>query len=117
MLVQAALEFILKNRGVITINELVKYTGYSERHIERTFIECIGLNPKKFGNTVKLHSFLKLLRDKSREENITNFCYEAGYSDQSHLIKEFRKYTGITPMQYLKNTNKLAINFIELNSA
>jgi AraC-like DNA-binding protein len=115
-LIHPTLNYILKNKGAITVNHLVKYTGYSERHIERIFNECIGLNPKKFGNIVKLHYFLNLLKYKSSQKNITDLCYEAGYADQSHLIKEFKKYTGITPTQYLKNTNRLAINFMEIKS-
>ena len=116
-LIQSSLNFIIKNRGTITIKQLVKHTGYTERHIERVFSESIGISPKKFGNIVKLHSFLKLLKDKSVQNNITAFCYEAGYFDQSHLIKEFRKYTGITPTQYLNDTSRLATNFMELKSA
>ena len=93
------------------------HTGYTERHIERAFSESIGINPKKFGNIVKLHSFLKLLKHKSTQNNLTAFCYEAGYSDQSHLIREFRKYTGVTPTQYLNDTSRLATNFMKFNSA
>lgn len=117
ILIQASLNFIIKNRGTITIKQLVKHTGYTERHIERAFSESIGISPKRFGNIVKLHSFLKMLRDNSVQNNITAYCYEAGYFDQSHLIKEFRKYTGITPTQYLNDTSRLATNFMEFNSA
>lgn len=115
-LIYPTLNYILKNKGVITVNNLVKYTGYSERHIERIFNESIGLNPKKFGNIVKLHFFLNLLKYKSSQSNIADLCYEAGYADQSHLIREFKKYTGMTPTQYLNNTNRLAINFMEIKS-
>lgn len=115
-LIHSTLNYILKNKGAVTVNHLVKYTGYTERHIERIFNESIGLNPKKFGNIVKLHFFLNLLKYKSIQSNITDLCYEAGYSDQSHLIKVFKKYTGITPTQYLKDTKRLAINFMEIES-
>lgn len=115
VLIEASVNFILKNRGTNSIHQLVKHTGYTERHIERTFIECVGLSPKKFVNIVKLHGFLKLLNDKSRYNNLTRISYEAGYSDQSHLIKEFRKYTGITPKEYLYKTNRLTNNFLEFN--
>jgi len=117
ILIEASVNFILKNKGANSIHQLVRYTGYSERHIERTFIECIGLTPKKFGNIVKLHGFLKLLKDKSKHNNLTKISYEAGYTDQSHLIKEFKKYTGITPNEYLHKTNRLTINFMEFDSS
>jgi len=116
ILIHSMLSYVLQNKGRITVNQLVKYTGYTGRHIERVFNECIGLNPKKFGNIVKLHFFLNLLKYKSSQSNITGLCYEAGYADQSHLIKEFKKYTGITPTKYLNNTSRLAINFIEIKS-
>jgi len=116
VLINASVNFILKNKGVNSIHQLVKYTGYTERHIERVFIECIGFSPKKFGNIVRLHNFLKLLKSASRQSNFTTVSHEAGYSDQSHLIKEFRKYTGITPKEYLYKTNKLAVNFMEFPS-
>ncbi|SNR23679.1 Helix-turn-helix domain-containing protein [Flavobacterium sp. ov086] len=95
------------------MTQLVKYTGYTERHLERKFKESIGLNPKKFGNVVRLHHFLKLLKDKPVDANFTSICYDAGFSDQSHLIKDFRKHTGISPTEYLYNSRKLANNLIK----
>jgi AraC-like DNA-binding protein len=117
VLIPTSLNFIATHKGIVTIQQLVKYTGYTERHIERAFSETIGISPKKFGSIVKLHSFLKLLKNKPAKSNITAICYDAGYFDQSHLIRDFRKYTGITPTEYLSDTNRLAINFMELNSA
>lgn len=117
LLIEASVHFILQNKGANTIHQLVKHTGYTERHIERTFVECIGLGPKKFSNIVKLHGFLKLLKNKAPHQNLTGLSYKAGYADQSHLVREFRKYTGITPKEYLHKTNKLANNFLELNTA
>jgi AraC-like DNA-binding protein len=115
-IIEASVNFILKNKGTNSVDQLVKHVGYTERHLERIFIECVGLNPKKFGNIVKLHSFLKLLKVKSKHDTLTRISCEAGYSDQSHLIKEFKKYTGVTPKEYLNKANKLAINFMEIKS-
>lgn len=115
VLLECSLDFICKNKGDITVQQLMKHTGYTERHIERTFRESIGISPKKFGNIVKLHSFLRMLKQDLKRQNLTSICYETGYSDQSHLIKEFRKYTGITPTQYLNDTSRLAVNFMKFN--
>ena len=112
-LIDHSLNFIIKNKGQFFIKQLVEYTGYTERHLERKFKECIGLNPKKFGNVVRLHHFLKLLKDKPDDSNLTTICYDAGFSDQSHLIKDFKKHTGITPTEYVHSTDKLTNNLIK----
>jgi len=112
-LIDHSLSFIIKNEGQFSIKQLVEYTGYTERHLERKFKECIGLNPKKFGNVVRLHHFLKLLKDKPDDSNLTTICYDAGFSDQSHLIKDFKKHTGITPTEYVHSTGKLTNNLIK----
>ena len=113
LLINSSLDFILTNKGYFSVKQLVDHTGYTERHLERKFKECIGLNPKKFGNVVRLHYFLKLLKHKTEDFNLTAICYDAGFSDQSHLIKEFKKQTGITPTEYIHNTGKLASNLIK----
>lgn len=113
LLINDSLNFIISNKGYFSVADLVKYTGYSERHLERKFKESIGLNPKKFGNVIRLHHFLKLIKNKTDDTNLTSICYEAGFSDQSHLIKEFRKHTGISPTAYLYNSGKLANNLIK----
>jgi AraC-like DNA-binding protein len=112
MIVNSSLDFIISNKGHFSVAQLVKYTGYTERHLERKFKESIGLNPKKFGNVVRLHHFLKLLKDKPADTNLTTICYDAGFSDQSHLIKDFRKHTGISPKEYLHCSGKLTNNLI-----
>lgn len=113
-IVSASINFILKNKGLISNSQLVKFTGYTDRHIERLFMESIGINPKNFANIIKLHSFLQQLKNKSDKTNLTEIAYNAGYADQSHLIKEFKKHTGMTPSLYANNANKLAINFVAM---
>lgn len=113
-IVTSSINFILKNKGVITNSQIIKFTGYTERHIERLFMDSIGLNPKQFANIIKLNCFLQELKNKSNYRNLTEIAYNVGYADQSHLIKEFKKNTGLTPTTYKNNPNKLAINFLAL---
>ena len=113
LLINSSLDFVLAHKGYFSVKQLVNHTGYTERHLERKFKECIGLNPKRFGNVIRLHHFLKLLKHKTEDLNLTAICYDAGFSDQSHLIKEFKKQTGITPTEYLHTTGKLANNLLK----
>ncbi|KMQ65118.1 hypothetical protein ACM46_13090 [Chryseobacterium angstadtii] len=107
-------QHMLKNKGSLSLKELEQFTGYSERHIERKFEEHIGMSPKKYSTIIRLHHFLSLMKNKTHQQSITKLSYEAGYSDQSHLIREFKNTIGLTPRQYDTTRNKLAVNFIEL---
>lgn len=113
-LIKAVQQLMLKNKGSVTSKDLELYTGYSERHLERKFENYIGLTPKKYGNIIRLHHFINLMKKNTDRESIAGLSYDAGYTDQSHLIKDFKSNTGLTPNQYLEADNKLAINFIEL---
>jgi len=110
----AVQQYILHNKGSISSNELEKFTGYSERHLERKFQDFMGVSPKKYSTIIRLHYFLSLLNKNKNVESMTTSSYLAGYADQSHLIRDFKNNVGLTPKQYVKTENKMAVNFIEL---
>nr|WP_315028607.1 AraC family transcriptional regulator [uncultured Chryseobacterium sp.] len=112
--ITAVQQYILRAKGSVSSKELERFTGYSERHLERKFEDYMGVSPKKYSNIIRLHYFLSLINKGAGIENMTGLSYQAGYSDQSHLIREFKNSVGLTPKQYLKTENKLAVNFIEL---
>ncbi|MFC3757505.1 DUF6597 domain-containing transcriptional factor [Chryseobacterium tructae] len=112
--IAAVQQYILQNKGTVLSRDLEKFTGYSERHLERKFENYMGISPKKYSNIIRLHYFLSLINKGIMEDNMTLLSYHAGFSDQSHLIREFKKNVGLTPGQYAKTENKMAVNFIEL---
>ncbi|UHO40260.1 helix-turn-helix transcriptional regulator [Chryseobacterium capnotolerans] len=112
--IAAVQQYILQNRGTVLSKDLEKFTGYSERHLERKFESYMGISPKTYSNIIRLHYFLSLMKQENKGQNMTLLSYHAGYSDQSHLIREFRKNVGLTPRQYANTENKMAVNFIEL---
>lgn len=111
-LINASLQYIYSGKGLHSIAQLVKHTGYTERHLNRKFNEWVGLSPKTYSNIVQLHYFLKLLKNAAPGTSYTSLGYDAGYADQSHLIKSFKKITGITPTAYTRKTQQLAVNLI-----
>ncbi|MBD3581308.1 AraC family transcriptional regulator [Flavobacterium selenitireducens] len=108
--VSASTEWILRQKGQFSSNELSDHVGCKQRSLERAFNEVVGLSPKKLGGIIRLHYFL----GKSRTtKDFTPVAYDAGYFDQAHLIREFKKITGITPGAYHKN-DSLAVNVVSL---
>ncbi|PIA77779.1 hypothetical protein BFR04_10145 [Gaetbulibacter sp. 4G1] len=107
------IQLAYKEKGNVSVNELCSQLGVKERKMQRMFSKQIGIAPKKFISNIKLHYFLSLLRNQSGLSSLTNLSLQAGYYDQAHLIKEFKKTVGFVPSKYL-NIPRLAVNLIEI---
>lgn len=111
-LVTAAVQQLKLQQGATGVQTLCRQLGIGERQLERLFGQYIGLSPKQFASLVKLQHTLKLLQNKAGTEQLTGITYAAGYYDQAHFIREFKKQAGMLPSQYLEQTQRLALNFI-----
>ncbi len=114
--VAATVQLLQQSHGMLPVHELAKQACIGERQLERLFHRHIGLSPKQFAAIVKLQRTLKLLQHKSRSEQLTGITYDAGYYDQAHFIREFKKQAGMLPKQYLSGTTRLALNFIRFTA-
>lgn len=116
-IVPVLVNLTIQKQGVISVKDLAENGCMSERQLERKFLEFIGHTPKQFTNIVKLQYFLKLLKAKSSSSNLTSLAFDAGFYDQAHLIREFKKNIGLTPSQYQTQTQSLALNFFQFRDA
>jgi AraC-like DNA-binding protein len=90
----------LKQReGRFDINGLAQEVGWSRRHLERTFLERAGIGPKAFASVLRFHAVYKRMR-ASDGGSYAPLIHDH-YYDQSHFLKAFKRYTGITPRVYL----------------
>ncbi len=91
-----AIDFISHHRGDIKVSDLEQKLNLSSRQIERLFKRYIGYSPKKFCNIIRFFIIFKKII-KQDLDNLTLKAYEYGYCDQSHLNKEFKKFSNFTP--------------------
>lgn len=75
---------------------LVARSGYSERRLQQLFSAELGLPPKTYSRLLRLHASLRRLRLPAPPDWAA-LALEGGYADQSHLVHEFRRFTGLTP--------------------
>ena len=71
--------------------------GLSERYMEKLFVNGVGITPRAFFSVYRFNKSLDLVLSSRRK--LTSIAYDCGYYDQSHFIKEFTKFTGITPFE------------------
>lgn len=112
-LVKACINKLDFTKGQTSVALLTKELSVSERTLERAFDSLVGISPKQYGRVIRLQQYLKLRQHKP-DQHLTTLGYEAGYYDQAHFIREFYDLAGLTPKQYDKNTNRLAVNLMQL---
>lgn len=95
----AAVERIIARGGRIDVSRLARSLGVTRQHLARRFAAHVGVTPKTFCRVVRLWKVLRST-DGGRV-NWASLAADLGYSDQSHLVTEFRALTGLTPSRWV----------------
>lgn len=88
---------IVNTKGCVNVASLAEETNYSECYIRRLFKAQYGISPKQFSQFVRFQHLLEELKYTTSYDVAALDC---GYYDESHMIKEFKKYTRVTPEAY-----------------
>lgn len=110
-LAAAAARRITDSGGVLRVGELADDLGVGPRTIERAFDECVGLAPKTLARIVRFRRALALLDGPSRP-SFAATAHDCGYADQSHLVRDFREFTGEPPTRWLCAERPMADHWV-----
>ncbi len=104
--VRAALEMFGKKQPAPTVREAAKYLGLSQRRFIQVFKAEVGLTPKLFSRIQRFQQTRTLI-GQNPSPNWSDLALDLGYFDQSHFIREFLEFSGLSPTDYLNRHNKL----------
>ncbi len=90
---------LYENPKGISVSSLAQQWGYDRRHLPRLFKKYYGISPQVLLNILRLHLSLTLLLENIDIAVIMEKC---GFYDQSHFIKEIKKYTGFSPLELVQ---------------
>lgn len=82
----------------VTNADMARTAGMSARAFERSFQREYGLPPQQYLKRLRIQTACRLLVDT--RESIAAIAQRCGFADQSHLTREFRRVTGLTPGSY-----------------
>ena len=77
-----------------TVEGVARQLGISARQLRRNIVANVGLTPKALQRVMRMQRFLD---HASRREELAAASADAGYADQSHLTREVRALSGLTP--------------------
>ena len=103
--VKKAQEFIEGNyHDKISVEVLAEMAAISRRNFVRRFKNATANTPLEYIQRVKIEAAKKSL--EATTANITEVMYEVGYNDDKTFRNVFRKYTGLSPIEYRKKYNR-----------
>jgi AraC-like DNA-binding protein len=88
-----------------SVQAMANYYNLSERHLRRLCKQHLGLNAEDFLLYKKYLVALQFLH--TTDTSLTQVAYQSGFYDQSHFIREFKAFTGLTPGAYRKQKSNL----------
>lgn len=92
-------------KGTLPVSQVAEAAHATVRTLERKFKESSGHTVKDVSGLMRFEqarNYLWLHPDV----NLAGLAIDLGYTDQSHLSKEFKRYTGITPAAFAKRAKK-----------
>lgn len=86
----------------ITLGELAGVANSSPYHLLRVFRKKMGITPHSYQVQLRVDEAKRLLR---RGFSISHVAVATGFFDQAHFSKQFKRYVGVTPGQFLGTTH------------
>ena len=106
-LLQAAAGSIRAKKEEVSIRAIADQAGWSYKRLERAFLRTVGYTPKSYHKIVRFNTAVRRM-SSGKDRSLTEVCYECGYYDQAHFIKDFRRYTGTAPGHFQSEDNAIA---------
>lgn len=112
---QRAAALIQKSAGAISVTALADNMGVAERRLERRFNAAVGISPKMLARIVRFQGVVQSIQ-QAETPNMLDAVHGFGYFDQSHMIREFKEFSGDTPLSYFEKTHDLSDIFTSRSS-
>lgn len=99
--IKTVLTYIRENyREKIRICDLAGLINRNEQYFCRFFKRAIGSTPVSYLNEYRIKQARRLLEETDLP--VMEVCLECGFNNLGNFLREFRRHTGTTPLQYRK---------------
>jgi len=82
------------------VGDIAAELGVSHGHLDRQFTDQVGLSPRTLARILRVRQLLETI-DVHGSVSWAGKAAELGWSDQAHLIRDFKRHTGVTPSEYV----------------
>lgn len=97
---------ILAAKGSLKVNDLADFCNVSIHKLEHFINKATGVRPRDIASRIKFEQLRNGLA-LSPETPLEQLVQKLGYRDQAHLLEEFKYFTGLTPLEYIKGFQEI----------
>lgn len=93
--------------GKLSVDELARQCGLSSRQLERRFLGEVGIPPRLLASIFRFRRVFDLL-EQPESGGWVSAAIDAGYFDQAHMIRDFKRFAGQQPQAFYRSLNGLS---------
>jgi AraC-like DNA-binding protein len=91
--------------GTMPVSQVAAAAHATVRTLERNFKQSSGYSVKNVSGLIRFEQVRNQLWHYP-DSNLAGLAHELGYTDQSHLSREFKRYSGTTPAAFARKAKK-----------
>lgn len=99
--VRAAVAALRRGGSGARVAAVAEAVGLSRRRFAEVFEREVGLTPKLYARLQRFHQVKQHMATLGGPASWATFAVECGYFDQSHLLRDFVEFAGMSPARYL----------------
>ena len=103
-----AMNLIRKTAGISAYQQLTKQVPISGRQLQREFKKQYGITVSEYMRLSRMNATQNYILSKNA--SLSRISHDLQFSDQSHFIREFKNYVGLSPGKFMKNRHKFIVN-------
>jgi AraC-like DNA-binding protein len=104
--IQPVIDYILNHcEDTLGLEEIAHQFYFSPSHLSRLFRRSTGFTYSEFVQLVRIRRAQELLR--TTDQKVLEIAEASGFGNLSHFQHTFRKHTGMTPLKYRKELQRL----------
>lgn len=89
----------------IKVRDIARRVGLSQRRFIQVFTAEVGLTPKLYGRVRRFQRVREFVR-QGIDPDWALLAVTSGFFDQSHLIRDFEQFSGLSPTSYVNQMTK-----------
>src|SRR5262249_9111742 len=103
--VSVALDMLQQTGEALRVADVARRIGLSQRRLIQVFAAEVGLRPNLFFRVQRFQRAREMVRHATPPKwaAVAAAC---GYFDQSHLIRDFCEFSGLSPVEYLHQRSR-----------